>query len=63
VSRVNTGAGGGDVLQRMIVGAGEEAHRLAAQPPVPGQHVGLHQFQRVPEVRFRVDVRDRGHDV
>ena len=55
--------GGGDVLQRVIVGAGEEPHRLAAQPPVPGQHVGLHQFQRMPEVRLRVDVRDRGRDV
>ena len=47
----------------MIVGAGEEPHRLATQPPVPGQDVGLHQLQRMPQVRLRVDVRDRRRDV
>ena len=38
-------------------------HLVAAEPAVPGEHVGLHQLEREAQVRARVDVRDRGGEV
>jgi len=55
--------GGQHVLERVVVGAGLEAHLVAGQAMVPGQHVGLDELERVPEVGPAVDVRDRGAEV
>ena len=52
-----------DILQRVVVGAAEEANVVAAESAMPREHVRLHELQRVPEVRIAVDVRDRGCDV
>ena len=57
------GLGAEHVLERVVVGAAEEAHVAAGGAPVPGQDVGLHQLERVPHVRARVHVRDRNGDV
>jgi hypothetical protein len=63
----------GDVLARgrgrlrdlrcVLVGTGEEAHRPATAARVAGDRVGLHQFERVTEVRRRVDEGNGGGDV
>ena len=55
--------GRGHVLQRVVVRAGQEADRLAAQPPVPGEHIGLHQLERMTQMRGRVDVRNGGRQI
>ena len=59
-----TGLGGGlHVLQRVVVGAAEKPDVLAAQATVAGENVRLHAFEREPDVRVAVHVRDRGGDV
>ena len=57
------GLGAEHVLQRVVVGAAEEAHLATGGAPLPGEHVGLHELERVPHVRLRVHVRDRNGDV
>jgi hypothetical protein len=47
----------------VLVGAGEEEHVLAALTHVACQHVGGDRRIRVPQVRLRVHVIDRGGDV
>lgn len=42
------GTSGGDVLQRVVVRAGQEPDRPAPAASVPCEYVGLHQFQRMP---------------
>ena len=51
------------VLERVVVGPGLEPDLLASAPAVPGEDVGLHEFEREAQMRARVDVRDRGGDV
>ena len=51
------------VLQRVVVGAAEEAHRSARGASLPGEHVGLDELERVPHVRARVDIGNRNGDV
>jgi hypothetical protein len=53
------GLGGEHVLQRVVVGAGLEPDGVPAPAMVAGQHVGLHELERVPDVRARVHVGDR----
>ena len=55
--------GGEHVLQRVVVGAAEEADVVAGEPAGAGEHVGLHQLVGVAEVRGGVDVRDGDGDV
>jgi len=55
--------GGEHVLQRVIIGPGLEPDAFPAPATVAGQHVGLYQLKREPDVRARVDVRDRGGDI
>src|SRR6185503_7783507 len=57
------GLGGKDVLERVVVGAAEVAHRLSSRAAVARDGVGLDELERVPEVRIAVDVRDRVGDV
>ncbi len=52
-----------DVLQGVVIGTGLEPDRVPAAPVVPGQHIGLHELQRVPQVRLGVHVRNRGGEV
>ena len=55
--------GGQHVLERVVVGAAEVAHRLPPRAAVARDGVGLDELERVPEVRIAVDVRDRVGDV
>ena len=50
------GVGREHVLQRVVVGARLEPDRVAAPAVVAGQHVGLDELERVPDVRARVHV-------
>ena len=54
---------GQHVLQRVVVGSGLEPDGLPAAAAVTGQHVGLHELEREPDVRARVHVRNRGGDI
>ena len=54
---------GQDVGEAVLVGAGQEAGVVPAQSMEPREDVGLDELQREPEMRLRVDVRDRGGDV
>jgi len=54
---------GQHVLQRVVVGTGEEAHRFAALATMSGQYVGLDQLQHEPEMGPGIDVRDGGGHV
>ena len=55
--------GSSDVLQGIVVGAGEGADLVAASPPRARERVDLDQLERVSDVRRAVDVRDRGGEV
>ena len=57
------GLGGEHVLQRVVVGPGLQPDPLAGDPVIAGEHVGLDELKREPQVRARVDVRDRRGDV
>ena len=57
------GLGGEHVLQRVVVGPGLEPDRVPAAAVVAGQHVGLHELERVPDVRARVHVGKGGGDI
>lgn len=48
------------VLQRIVIGARQEPHRLATPAAVPRQHVGLHDLQPKAKVRPGIHVGDRG---
>ena len=61
--RQTGGHGNVDILERVVVRAAQEPNRVSAFPPMAREHVGLHEFQRVPEMRVAVHVRDRGRDV
>jgi len=52
--------GGEDVLQAVVVGAGDEADVAAAAAAVTGEGVGEHDLEGEAEVRTRVDERDGG---
>ncbi len=52
----------GDPLA-VLVGAGEEVHAVACEAAVAAHRVGHDGGARVPEVRARVDVVDRGREV
>ncbi len=52
----------GDLLA-VLVGAGEEVDAVAGQPAVAAHRVGHDGGARVPEMRARVDVVDRGREV
>jgi len=54
---------GQHVLQRVVVGAGLEPDSVAAGTAETGQHVGLHQLKREPDMRARVHVGDRRGDI
>ena len=54
---------GEDVLERVVIGPCLEPDAFPAPATIAGQHVGLHQLEREPDVRARVDVRDRGGDI
>ena len=54
------GLGGQYVLERVVVGAGQQPYGFAALPPMAGQDIRLYGFQRETDVRRGVDVRDRG---
>jgi hypothetical protein len=51
------------VLERVVVGPAEEPDGVAAQPSVPGEHVRLHELERVAEMGIAVRVRDGGGDI
>jgi hypothetical protein len=55
--------GGLDVLETVLVGAGQEPRIGATQALVAGERVGLDHLQRVPDVGSGVDVGNRGGDV
>jgi len=57
------GASREHVLQRVVVGPRLEPDRVAAPAVVAGQHVGLDELERVPDVRARVHVGDGRGDV
>ena len=54
---------GQHVLQRVVVRAGLQPDLVALLPVIPGQHVGLDELQREPQVRAGVDVGNGGADV
>jgi hypothetical protein len=47
----------------MIVGARLEPYLPATLAVVPGQGVGVHELQRMPQVRGAIHVGNRGGDV
>ena len=51
------------VLERVVVGPGLEPDLFAGAPVIPGEDVGLHEFEREAQMRARVDVGNRGGDV
>ncbi len=55
--------GRSDVLQRVVVGAGEGADLVAASSPGARERVDLHELERMSDVGRAVDVRDRGGEV
>jgi len=50
-------------LLAVLVGSGQEEHIVTRKPARAGDRVGDHRRVRVAQVRFRVDVVDRGRDV
>jgi hypothetical protein len=61
--RQTSGRGSDDVLERVVVGSGQEPDRIPTLPPMTGKDVRLHELERVPEVRVAVHVRDGSRDV
>jgi hypothetical protein len=55
--------GGQHVRQGVVVGAALQPDLGTDAAMVPGQHIGLHQLERVPEVSTPVHVRDGGAEV
>jgi len=55
--------GGGDVLERVVVGTGQEADLLSSQTAVASKDVGLDKLERMPQVGCSVDVGDGCGDV
>ena len=51
------------VLQRVVIRPRQRTNLLAPLPRTPSKHVPLHQFEREPQVRPRVDVGNRRRDV
>jgi hypothetical protein len=51
------------VLQRVVVGPAEESDLVTVRAEVTREDVGLHEFERVPDVRARVHVGNRDGDV
>ena len=57
------GLGTAHDLLAVLIGAGEEPHRLAALPMPPGQDVGRDSGIGMPDMRRVVHVVDRGRDI